>query len=251
MRVLVTAGCSGIGEAIAAAFIENGASVHVCDIDPRAIENFKQIHPSASVTLCDVGVAAEMDRLFSDVDVKLGGLDVLVNNAGLSGPRAPIEEISEQDWNECVAVNLNGPFMAIRRAAPAMKTQRSGCIINIVTASVRTGLPMRTPYVVTKTGLLGLTRNAARELGPSNIRCNAVLPGLIDNARGRALVRLYADKHKLEFDDAMHHFLSYISMRTMISPREVADTCVFLASPAARHITGQEIGVDGYFEWEI
>jgi len=132
-----------------------------------------------------------------------------------------------------------------------MKRDRSGCIVNISTASVRTGLPLRTPYVASKAGVMGLTHNVARELGAFNIRCNSILPGLIDNARGRALVQRAADDSGRDFATVETEVLRYISLRSWIDPTEIGDAAIFLASRAGRHITGQSLGVCGNVEWEI
>jgi NAD(P)-dependent dehydrogenase (short-subunit alcohol dehydrogenase family) len=123
-------------------------------------------------------------------------------------------------------------------------------VINIATASVRTGLPGRMPYVASKQGVMGLTHNAARELGPDNIRCNAILPGLVDNARGRNLVAERAKDRGISAAEVEDDYLRYVSMRCWIDPAEVGDLAVFLASGQARHISGQFIAVDGHMEWE-
>ena len=248
--MLVTAGGAGIGRAIAETFLRNGDRVHVCDIDAVALETLAEAFPNASLSDTDVGDEQQVERMFATIDERMDGLDVLINNAGIGGGRAPIEETDLADWQLSLQVNLTGPFLTIRRAVPAMKAQSSGCIINIVTTSAITGLPHRTPYVASKSGLRGLTHNAARELGPYNIRVNGVFPGAIDNARGRALIQKQAELKGVSMQAASEEFLSYISMRTMIDPQEIADMCLFLASPAARHVTGQEICVDGNVEWE-
>jgi NAD(P)-dependent dehydrogenase (short-subunit alcohol dehydrogenase family) len=248
--VLVTAGAAGIGLAVAARFLAAGARVFVCDIDEGAMETAKSTHSGLSAALCDVADPDQVANLFKTLNDDMGGLDVLVNNAGIGGGEAAIEDIDTETWRRTIDVNLNGMFYCLAAAVPAMKAQASGVIINISTASVRTGLPGRTPYVASKQGVMGLTLNAARELGPHNIRCNAILPGLIDNARGRAVVAGRAEALGINEREAEQQYLSYISMRCWIDPAEVGDLAVFLASHQARHISGQSIAVDGHMEWE-
>ena len=250
-RVVVTAGASGIGRAIAERFLKENASVHICDISERFLSDAKQANPRLRGSVADVSDASQVERFFRDAMTDLGGIDVLVNNAGISGPRAPVDAIDYADWNETIATNLSSMFYCVKQVVPAMKDQGSGCIVNISTSSARTDLPDRLPYVASKVGVLGLTHNLARELGPFGIRCNAILPGLIDNPRGRALVARLADERGVDDAHAEEDFLSHISMRTWIQPAEIAETACFLASEAARHITAQEIAVDGNVEWEI
>jgi NAD(P)-dependent dehydrogenase (short-subunit alcohol dehydrogenase family) len=249
-RVLVTAGAAGIGQAIAEAFLASGARVAICDVDSNALQRMRDAYPHIIAEPADVSKCGDLDRLFGRVIEKWSGLDILVNNAGIGGPRAPVEKTDEQEWRDCLDVNLTGAFMAMKRAIPAMKAQQSGCIINISTSSARTGLPGRGAYVASKAGLIALSNNTAREVGAWNIRCNAILPGLIDNDRGRALIDKFARERDLPIEKATETFLSFVSMRTMIEPAEVAALCVFLASDGARHISGQAIGVDGNMEWE-
>ncbi|MCW3838092.1 SDR family oxidoreductase [Sphingomonas canadensis] len=244
--VLVTAGGSGIGRAIAERFLRAGAEVHVCDVDADALAALEAEEPMVRSYRADVSDEREVAAMFDAI----GGVDVLVNNAGIGGPRGSIEEIDGVEWERTIAVNLTGAFHVTRRAVAAMKTAGGGAIVNISTASVRTGMPMRTAYVASKQGLMGFTANLARELGPDNIRCNAILPGLIDNPRGRALVARMADENGRSVAETEAEMLRFISMRCWIDPAEVGDLAVFLASPAARHITGQFIGVCGGAEWE-
>jgi NAD(P)-dependent dehydrogenase (short-subunit alcohol dehydrogenase family) len=250
-RVLVTAGGFGIGRAIAERFVAAGARVFVCDIADEALADIKAKQPAIGALRADVGDAAQVAALFAQVDSALGGLDVLVNNAGIGGPKAALDEIEISDWEATIRVNLSGTFYCTQQAARRMKAQRSGCIINISTASVRTGLPLRAPYVASKAGVQGLTHNTARELGPYNIRCNAILPGAIDNPRGHALVERRARELGIGVAEAEAQKLQYVSMRSRVSPEEVGDMCVFLASDGGRHVSGQMIGVCGNSEWEI
>ena len=224
--------------------------MHICDIDSVALEAALKENSGISGTRCDVGNAADVARLFEDVEVALGGLDVLVNNAGISGGNSPIEEIDVDEWRRTMDVNLNGMFYCVQKATSYMKAQKSGTIINISTVSVRTGMTNRLPYITSKQGVMGLTHNVARELGPWNIRCNAILPGLIDNTRGRAILARKAEADGKTLEETEEEYLKYISMRCWIEPKEVGDLVVFLSSEKARHISGQFIAVDGHIEWE-
>ena len=224
--------------------------MHICDIDGVALETALKENSGISGTRCDVGNAADVARLFEDVEVSMGGLDVLVNNAGISGGNSPIEEIDVDEWRRTIDVNLNGMFYCVQNATPYMKEQKSGTIINISTVSVRTGMTNRLPYITSKQGVMGLTHNVARELGPWNIRCNAILPGLIDNTRGRAILARKAEADGKTLEETEAEYLKYISMRCWIEPKEVGDLVVFLSSEKAKHINGQFIAVDGHMEWE-
>ena len=250
-RVLVTAGGSGIGRAIAERFAAAGALVAICDVSESVLAEFRSEREEILAFHADVSRPGDV-RAFVDSAVnRLGGVDVLVNNAGIGGPRAALEAISTDEWDRTIAVNLSGAFYCMRAVIPRMQSQRSGCIINISTTSARTGLPNRSPYVASKVGLLGLTYNAARELGPYNIRCNAILPGYIDNPRGHKLIEKHADETGKSLEESRREFMSYISMRTMITMEEIGDMAVFLASDAARHVSGQQIGVCGNLEYEV
>ena len=249
-RVVVTAGASGIGLAIAQKFLAEGARVFICDIDTSALEKSLTSNTGLQGTLADVGDPLSVEAFFTKALSALNGIDVLINNAGIGGPRANVEDIDYQDWDDCIRINLSGMFYCVKQVIPAMKAQGSGCIINISTSSAKTGLPNRLPYVASKVGVLGLSHNLARELGKSNIRVNTILPGLMDNPRGRALVSKYANENNLSEEAAETEFLKYISLKSWIKPGEIADAAFFLASNQAQHITGQEIAVDGNCEWE-
>ena len=250
-RVIVTAGGSGIGRATAECFLASGARVHICDIEPDMLEAALKANPKLTGTVADVGKPTDVEHMIKEAYERLGGCDVLVNNAGIGGPKAAVEDVSYEDWGRTIQVNLNGMFYCIKQVVPGMKAQQSGCIVNISTGSARVGLPLRSPYVASKVGVLGLTYTLARELGPHNIRVNAILPGAIDNPRGRGLVKRFGEERGMTFEQAEAQFLGYISMRTWIDPSEIGETAVFLASRAGRHISGQNLGVCGNLEWEI
>ncbi len=249
-RVVITAGASGIGLAIAKAFLRQGDQVFICDVNPSVLDTVLSENKGLQGVIADVGNPQQVEAFIEQAIHLMGSIDVLVNNAGIGGPKAAIEDIDYQDWDDCIRINLSGMFYCAKQVIPAMKKQGSGCIINISTGSAKTGLPKRLPYVASKVGVLGLSHNLARELGEFNIRCNTILPGLMDNPRGRSLVAKHAEENQLTIEQAEAEFLKYSSMRCWIQPTEIADAALFLASDGAKHITAQEIAVDGNFEWE-
>ena len=249
-RVCVSAGAGGLGWAIATRFHEAGAQVHLCDLSAQAVAQALASHPGIHGTVADVADSAGVAGFIGEALDWMGGIDVLVNCAGEVGPRSPIEEVDEATWHRVLDVNLTGMFHCVRHAVPTMKDQRSGCILNLGATAARTGLPLRTPFVAAKAAVLGFTQNLARELGPDNIRCNAILPGVIDNPKGRLAVENRARDLRQSYEEAEAGLLEYVSMRSWIAPEEVADTVFFLASPEARHVSGQTIGVCGNLEWD-
>src|SRR5687768_12358496 len=141
-RVLVTAGASGIGLATAKAFLREGARVHVCDIDANALARVPQELPGASASVCDVADPAAVDRLFTHARAALGGLDTLVNNAGIAGPTAPCEAVALDDWKRTLDVNLTGAFLCAQRAIPLLKASPNASIANLSSAAGRFGFPL-------------------------------------------------------------------------------------------------------------
>ncbi len=249
-RVIITAAASGIGRAIAERFLAGGDRVFICDVDGAAMAATLAALPDLRGSVTDVGEPRQVEAMFAQALQWTGGVDVLINNHGIAGPRGFVEDLDYEDWDRCIRVNLSGMFYTIKQAVPLMKRQRSGCILNLSTTSARTGLPKRTVYVAGKVGVLGLTKNLARELGPWNIRCNTILPGFMDNARGRGVLAKVAKDKGISLEAMEQEALRYVSMRTWIRMSEIADACAFLASDQAKHITGQELAVCGNAEWE-
>jgi NAD(P)-dependent dehydrogenase (short-subunit alcohol dehydrogenase family) len=249
-RVIVVGAANSVGREIAARFSSSGARVHACDIDENGLAELTRFNSKVTThrmnALDPLDVEAVLRRALND----LGGIDVLVNTVGLPGPRAPLEEVSYSDWEDAIRGSAGAAFFSIKQVIPYMKQQRSGCIITFSSCSTKTGLPHRTPYVVAKFAVEGLTKNLARELGPFNIRVNAVLPGPIDNRRLASVVAAAAAANGITAVEYEASLLRYISMRQKVSIEEVACAVLFLASPAAPHITGQLLSVDGNAEWE-
>lgn len=248
--VLVTGAGQSVGRAMAEAFLARGDGVWICDADAGLLERVLAANPGLGGSRCDVAEEAEVEALFADAMAAMGRVDVLVNTVGIAGPRGPVESLSYADWRRTLQVNLDGMFLTVARAVPGMKARKRGCIVNFSSGSTRTAMPLRTPYVASKAAVEGFTRGLARELGPHGIRVNAILPGMIDNERMQAIIDRVAEQEGRTPAEVEADYLSFISMRTKITPQEIAETVLFLASDAARHISGQLIGVDGNIEWE-
>jgi len=246
LRVAITAAAGGIGLAIARAFAAQGGDVHLCDVDAAAVAAATAEGLAASEA--DVGDIAALDRWIDGVLDRLGGLDVLVNNAGIAGPTALVEDVGAGDWERCLAVGLTSHYRMCARVIPAMKAARSGSIVNISSTAGQHGLGMRTPYAAAKWAVIGLTKSIAIELGPYGVRANAICPGSVDGLRMRAVIEREAAARGTSSEDVTREYVGGQSIARWVQPEEIADMCVFLASDAARMVTGQAIAVDGHTE---
>ncbi|MGO4355130.1 SDR family oxidoreductase [Rhizobium sp. RAF36] len=247
-RVMITAGGSGIGLAIAKAFIESGARVHICDVDDQVVEKAAQDQPGLVATRVDVANENAVDRWFDRALEDLGGLDVLVNNAGTKGPTAYVEDVKLGDWQACIGVCLDAQFLCARRAVPVMKKQGSGSIINISSTAGLYGYGLRTPYAAAKWAVIGFTKSLAIELGPYGVRANAICPGSVDGVRMDRVARAEAESRNVPVEVVHQEYVQSQSIKRFVKPEEIADMCVFLSSPASRMVSGQAIAVDGHTE---
>lgn len=245
LRVLVTAGANGIGLAIARAFAGEGAKVHVCDVDTSALAALRTSDPALTQTVCDVADRASVAKLFTEAQAALGGLDVLVNNAGIAGPTAKVEEMNPEDWDRCLDICLTGQFNCTRLAVPLLRQSTNASIVNISSAAGRLGFAMRSPYAAAKWGVVGFTRSLSIELGPDNIRVNAILPGLVAGDRQRRVLEAKAQQRGLSFAEMEKTAFSYTSIKDYVTPQQIADQIVFMCSPRGRTISGQAISICG------
>jgi NAD(P)-dependent dehydrogenase (short-subunit alcohol dehydrogenase family) len=243
-RVLVTAGASGIGREIVRAFGANGAKVFVCDIDSKALEALAIEVDGLLTAVCDISRPDDIDRMVTLAVSALGGLDVLVNNAGISGPTAPVEQIPPDEWEKVVQVNLNGTFHVTRLAIPHLKKSPAGVIIIMSSVAGRFGYANRSPYSTTKWGLIGLTKTLSIELGRFNIRANAMLPGAVEGSRIDRVLEGRAKVTGRSVDQERESALSTQSLKRFVDPKDIAALAVFLASDAAKSISGQMIPID-------
>jgi len=246
--VLVTAGASGIGRVIAETFLSHECRVHICDIDSSAVKDFTNANSHAGASVVDVSDAVRVDSLFDELEERYGHLDVLVNNAGIAGPMAAVEDIEPADWDHTIAVNLNGQFYCARRAIPLLKKSGSGSIINTSSSAGLLGCPMRAPYVASKWAVIGLTKTLAMELGPGGIRVNAICPASVEGERIQKVIERDARERGLTSDEIRRSYTRQISLRRFVSAQDVANMALFLASDLAKSISGQAMSVDGHTE---
>jgi len=250
VKALVIGGGDSVGRASAEAMLARGDRVHILDVRAEAVAATLAANSSMSGAVADFGAPPAIERAMSEALGLLGGVDALVYTVGLPGPVAAIEDIALADWDRCWAVNVTGLLMAIQLVTPSMKARGGGSIVAFSTSSTRTRLPRRTPYVVTKFALEGLVLNAARELGPDGIRVNAIQPGMIDNARMRGIIDRRATEEGVAPAEIEARFTRYISLRASVSLTDLAESVLFLTSPAAGRITGELLAVSGNAEWE-
>lgn len=245
-RVLITAGASGLGLEMARAFCAAQCRVMICDIDTQALALAKEELPNLITTETNVSDEASVEELFANVQTCLGGLDILINNAGVAGPTGPIESLSKADWNHTLAVNITGQFLCARRAVPMLKASSCGVMLNLSSAAGHLGFAQRTPYSASKWAVVGFTKSLAIELGSYGIRVNAILPGAVEGPRIRAVIAAKA-KNLGEPEQAVakRHEQQAVLGR-MVSAIDIANMALFAASDAAINITGQELVVDGH-----
>lgn len=247
-RVLVTAGASGIGRAIADLFLDQGAQVHICDVSDTFLADFRSTHPKAGCTKADVSSDSEVKHLFNEIEKSLGGLDILVNNAGIAGPTGGVDEISSEEWRRTLDICLTGQYLCAHHAVPMLKKAGGGAIINLSSAAGRFGYAFRSPYAAAKWGVIGFTQSLAKELGPENIRVNAILPGIVEGPRITGVIQARADQYGVSYAEMEKTYLDRVSMRRMVTAQDVATAVLYLASPAGRNISGQSLGVDANVE---
>lgn len=244
-RVLVTAGATGIGREIVRAFAANGSKVFVCDIDSMALECLGQEIQGLVTKVCNIADREDIERMVSYGIDALGGLDVLVNNAGISGPTAPVEALDPNEWDKVMRVNLTGTFNVSRFAIPHLKKSKSGVIINMSSVAGRFGYANRSPYCTSKWGLVGFTKTLAIELGEYGIRVNAILPGAVEGPRLQKVFEERAQLSGESVEEVKNGSMANQSIKTLVDPRDIAALAVFLASDSGKSISGQMIPIDG------
>lgn len=244
-RVLITAGAGGIGLVIAKAFAANGARVHIADVNAQAVQEITAQYPAISGTVGDISKPESLDTLFSDVQTQLGGLDVLVNNAGIVGATAPVAEYPIDTWNAVVNLNLTGTFMVTQRAIPLLKQSPAASILVMSSLAGRFGYPNRVAYSTTKWGLVGFAKTLSLELGPFGITANTIHPGAVEGPRLQSVFEGRAKVSGRTVDEETDLAMANQAVKKFIDPADIAALALFLAGPHARTISGQMFPIDG------
>jgi len=247
-RVVITAGASGIGFALAERFLAKDDRVAVCDLDAQAVEAFGKTYPTAIAHVADVTSEPQMTAFLGDVERQWGGADIVCANAGTGGPAGRIEDLDYEAWQACVAANLHGAFLTCRWAARVMRAQKSGLILLTSSTAGIAGYPLRSPYASAKWALVGLTKTLAMELGSAGVRVNAVAPGAVEGERMDRVVAMEAEAGGVSESEVRAAYVKGVSLKSWVTTTDVADMVMFLASPQAAKISGQVMCVDGHTE---
>jgi NAD(P)-dependent dehydrogenase (short-subunit alcohol dehydrogenase family) len=251
LRVLITAGAQGIGLEMAHSFVEAGASVHVCDSNRSAIDALATSMPSIGATQCDVTDRPGLDAMFAAAIARMGGLDTLVNNAGISGPTGRVDEIAPEEWDRTIAVNITGQYNLTRLAVPYLMKSDCPSIVCVSSAAGRLAFPNRSPYAASKWAVVGFMKTIAAELGEHGIRVNAVLPGMVDGQRLQAVLTAKAKAAGVTQAEIVERGLAGTAIKKLVGPEDIGSLAVFLASQSGRSISGQAIGVDNGLQYMV
>lgn len=243
LRVAITAGAGGIGRVLADSFAACGAEPFVSDVDEAALA--KCGHPGMRA---DAGRASEMEGFIDAAVAALGGLDVLLNNAGIAGPTARVEDVTPAELDAVLQVDLAAMFHCARRAVPALRAAGGGSIVNLSSAAGKFGFALRSPYAAAKWGVVGFTRTLAMELGGDGIRVNAILPGLVDGPRIRSVIRNKAAAAGISDNEQTERAMATVNLRCFVTQQDIANMALYLCSPFGATISGQALSVDGGME---
>ena len=262
--VLVTGASRGLGRAIARAFAGEGARVALVSTRAAGVKQVaEEIASGGGQALPlegDVSSETDVRRFIAQAERTLGPIDVLVNNAGITGPTVPVTEVTLEDWERVLAVNLTGVFLCSREVLRGMIARRSGAtanpaeaqqrhsaaaLINIGSIAGKISYPLRTPYASAKWALVGLTLTLAEEVGRHGIRVNCICPGPVAGELLDGVIAARAQAMGLPAETVREKFVGFTMLKRMVRPEDVAATALFLASDAAASITGQALDVTG------
>lgn len=250
LTAFVTGGSQGIGREIALTMAGEGANVAVAARSDGIYETADEIGDGALPIETDVtDEASVMSSIEATVD-EFGGLDCLVNNSGIAGPTAPVEEVTVDEWQQTMDVNVLGMFLTTKHAAEHLRKSDAGSVINISSISGKRPLPNRTPYTASKMAVIGLTRTLAFELGEDEVTVNAICPGATKGPRIESVIEKQAQKMGVPYEEAKRRvFTEDAALGELVTPADVANQVTYLASEKGRRITAQDVNVSGGSVW--
>jgi NAD(P)-dependent dehydrogenase (short-subunit alcohol dehydrogenase family) len=243
--VIVTAGASGIGRTIVEGYLSRGAKVALCDVDAEAVADAERNLPDTLCRAVDVSDRYAVAEFCAEVERVFGRVDVLVNNAGIAGPTSNVEDVDPQALQSTLAVNVESQFWAAAGIVPGMKQRRKGAIINLSSIAGRLAFAMRSPYAASKWAVVGFSRSLAAELGPFDIRVNALLPGHVRTDRFDRVVKAKAEVQGVSVEEMRRDYLSVVSLKRNVEKEDIANMALYLSSDFGRNVTGQAISVCG------
>lgn len=246
----VTGASQGLGRVIAETFADHGANVALAARSDGIYETESRTDdPDRTLAVeTDVTDESNVESAIEATVEEFGGLDCLVNNAGIAGPTAPIEEISREEWTWTQEVNTLGPFLCSKHAAEHLRTSDRGSVVTISSIGGKRPYAMRTPYGASKMAVIGFTRAISRELGPE-VTANVVCPGAVEGERIRRVFRDRAEELGVDAEEVRQEMVDELPLDEIVPPEEVAEMVAYLAGPNARHITGQDINVSSGGAW--
>jgi len=248
---IVTGGGRGIGRAIALRFAAEGADVIISgttkDTLDRVAQEIGERGRRSLTVVADVADEADVERLVERTLDEFGSIDILVNNAGIAGPTALATDVTREDWDRTLAVNLTGAYLCAKHVLPYLIKQRSGRVINITSIAGLKAYAWRSPYSASKWGMIGLTQSLAEEVGRYDITVNAIAPGPVRGPRIESVIRNRAAQMNRSFEDVERDYVEPTALKRMVEEEDIAAMAVFLASEEGRNITGETLNISsGY-----
>lgn len=245
-RVVITGAGAGLGLEMAETFRDAGARVFISDVRPDTPDIARAA--GLSGVCCDVSDETQVSSMVRAAAAELGGIDVLVNNAGVAGPTGPVELVDPELWRHTFDVNIHGQFYCVRHALPHLRRSDNGAIVNLSSAAGRLGMAGRSPYSASKWAVVGFTKTLAIELGGDGITVNAICPGAIGGPRIERVIQAKAEMLGRPLAEVEALYRNQASLGRLVTAQDVARTALFLAGPGGRMISGQAVAVDGNTE---
>ena len=245
---VVTGGGQGLGRVICMKLAEAGATVIIADINPETSAETaelikKNFNRESLVVVTDLRKEAAVANLADTVRQQFGSLDILINNSGIAGPRSRLEDVSLEEWNESLAINITGLFLTCKYLAPLLKAKKRSTIVNIASTGGMRPLVMRMPYTTTKGAVIAFTKGLALEYGADGVRVVSICPGAFDGPRQDNVLRKVAEQSGRPFDDVVKEKKAEAVLNTFITPESIGDAVLFLCSSEGSFITGTNLNI--------